>query len=343
MKHFTTSVAEHVAARETERFVSSVAEQRELTQPMVDAIQAVDRVFAKGRRLSDADFYGVAERLESSVLSVEPYVFEKAFRPASRVRPNGEALEILSVSQVRRQDDPCLRLMTNRIFLTRKRFEYETGAFGVHLAKHLLSRAVERNVVSGDGLAGLAQAAVDSRGLGIVWHMASSSKLVPYESFFQPYAGGLLIGAMCVSNPALIRTTVARDGRRTAEVGNGDFASVMAKDGGTLMRRHELATIISEDMMSESQASLHAALSDFAAEHSEMLERIGRAASFPHAELQPNPGFEEMRPSIDSLVRRLADVLLASEHQQALRSAHEHHARRMQELGGEVIPLADAA
>lgn len=343
MKHFTTSVAEHVAARETERFFSGVADERDLTDPMVDAIRLVKSVFAKGKRLSDADFNGLASSLESSVASVAPYVFEKAFRPASRVRPNGEALEILAVSQVRRQGDPCLHFTTNRIFLTRKRFEYETGFLGVKLSNHLMSRAIERNVVAASDLADLAQAAVDSRGLGIVWHMASASDMVPYQSFFHPYAGGLLIGAMVVSQPGMVRTTVARDGRRTACIDCGDFAGVVAKDGKRLLRRHELATVISEDMMSDSQASLHAALSEFASTHGEVLERIGRAATFPHAALIPNPGFEEMRPTMGLLARQLSDVLLAAEHQQAMKSAHDHFERRMQELGSVVIPMADAA
>jgi len=325
MKHFTTSVAEHVAGREAERFMNESMREADMVKAVKDSMDDIWAVFKQGRRLDHAQFEAVANLITETIEASNPYRMERYERKATRMRPNSEALEILAVTHVQRGDETgFVPMLATRAWLTRKKFVFEVSMAGGDITHHLLSRAMERHVVGDQGLAEIGQTMVDALGLWLIWHHAYTQVRLPYSSIAIPHDGGLLLGRLSVVAGALNnRLTVGRDWRGSSYLSANDFLSVPEDESGYMMRCSRIGTVISVDMMTRGQVFLHAALSGFMDRNREVLAEIGRCMLWPGAELEPNPSFEQSQPVISVLMDELVDLLSDVDVEQALRASHE--------------------
>ena len=305
-------VAVHVARREAGRMIAGGLAATASWDRFLDGLmRGVLGRYGSGRKLSAEGLAAVAADVRAALVGLSPVSLHEAALPPSRAHPKGEAHEFLALARYGNDayDEARTGFVGLRVHASRRRVTIDQEFVGLDVTRHALERAIEREVVPGDGLRRVEAALAAHAGLVVAWRWAMVSRNVGADVAL-PLGEGLLLGRIdrVPVGGLNLSYRLDRDGAAVVEGPQNDLQVAYGRDGWSFLPFLG-STVVGEDEMRVEQCDLRDALRAYAARNADFLADIGAYASWASPALHPRDEFEALRGRLDDAAAGLDRVL----------------------------------
>lgn len=329
------SAAEHVSKREAERLIQKGLKVSDHNDAIEALAADVSRRFCAGRKLSEQGFADLVDAVRRTISACEPLHLEEHSRSASRVRPGGETREFVFAMRSALPDSLDKFFLTpRRLVVSRKRFMMESAPPFILVKRHLLERAIQRNLVAWNGgLPDVEKTILDSMGIASVWRHACNRDMMEGNYMAFPIGSGLLLGAgFSTPTDSVVarRIIIGRDASSEIFAPPNPFNAIKLENGTAAQAVFEFSTVLEEDMLRPAQISFRDDMVRFQNRYKKALTEIGRCLLWPDIQLAPNPTCEDVEPAMDAMARELADLATDPANADAIQGpTHDRRSRKV--------------
>ena len=313
------SVAEHVSRREAGRHLDLVEEASAgLDAVLTEICRTVGSRFSRRRRLDEAEVRAVEGSVEARLRPSNPLLTHRLARATlSSKAPNvRETLAVVADSADVGGFEVCY-LVGLRFYVDRKRAVIDRERMGLTISRHLLERAMERELVDRDaGFSTVEEALFEAQGVLVAWSHAVRLGLASADRDLHiPFGSGLLLGTAFRSRyPQLVRLRMDGIGCSPSTERTGGLRSLPGDEDSDDHLEWLGRTAVSEDLLSVAQVDYRDEIAAHCERWSSLFGRLRDlgAWSAPDLVSPVTPG--SVASDLDSAARELVAIVEAPRH-----------------------------
>lgn len=338
-------VAVHVSRREAGRHLNRINEASvELHCVLAGIADFAGARFSRGRRLEETGVRATEETVVASLEAMQPFLTRRVSK-TSVMRKPPTAREVLSIvpDYVEMDGFNACHLAGVRVYVDRKRAVIDRERLGVAISRHLMERAMERDLVGREsGFDTVEQALFMAQGIVVAWSQAVRMGLArPDRDLHLPFGDGLLLGTSYASTQAqFVRFRIDGVGFfPRAEITQG-LRSLPPSDGNPTNLEWLGRTAVSEDLLSLEQVDYRDEMLSFCARWSELLLRIAENGAWTGPQLMEPLTLDAIEGELALAARELADIVQAPRYDRVYASKVEHDAGFLTKLSKQMTQRA---
>jgi len=312
-------VAAHVSRREVRKYLDERAQAHERTRAHFHGM--VGRLlsrFCQGRRLETSAVETIL-REASEGLAGDAHLLRTVRALPSRAKPRAMSGEMLATVTLPDTDsvEVSWSLMALRLYVDRKRAEYDQEHLGISYTRHAMERALERDMVPVQG----GQLAFDTaihgyQGVVAAWRLAMSRGMLPAgHDLHLPFQGGLLLGSyLAIHKYATgLRHRIDAVGCQHGEIGTTPLR-VLGTAEGPAVATWVARTVVSFEMLNRQQDSYANEMLDHLDRHAAAYDAVAETGAWTDPAMVAGFDGAGLSAAMDAATRDLVRIVRDRRH-----------------------------